>query len=130
MTVKKISLFLFLFVLSGIEINIKAAISDDTPRIKQNNQRRVSRYEAMYEKFLKQVDDNKHEYAQARALCKQVGNCDDCPRFQKANAEKENYEEKIQLIEDVNQLHAKLRASGLKNGFNRQRTIRKIINGW
>jgi hypothetical protein len=130
MIVKKISLFLLLFIFSGIEMNIKAEILDDTPRTKQHERRRISRYGAMYEKFLQQVDDNKHEYAQARELCEQVGNCDDCPRFQKADAEKEDYEEKVQLIEYVNQLHAKLRESGLENGFDRQRTIRKIIYGW
>ena len=130
MIVKKNIIFLLLFVFSGIEMNIKAVILDGTSNTKQSKRRRLSAYEAMYEKFLKQVDDNKHEYAQAREQCEQVGNCDDCPRFQKADAEKENYEEKVQLIKDVNQLHAKLRASGLENGFDRQRTIRKIINGW
>jgi len=155
MMVKKMSLFLFLFVVSIVEMNIQAAETPHTKRrerrdlkrpwppdpkrkegrnrkkndLERDRRRVVFQFEAMYEKFLKQVDENEEEHEQAQELCEKAGNCDECPRFQKADAEKNFYDKKVQLIEEVNQLHAELHESGIENGFDRQRTIRKIING-
>src|SRR5258708_17886184 len=146
MMVKKMSLFLLLFVVGCREIDIRASEAPCTeqkeqPDVKKTGgkktegrggkgreRRVVFQFEAMYEKFLKCVSENELEYTQARMLCEKVGNCDECPRFQKADEEKEFYDTKVQLIKEANRFHELLYRNGIENGFDRQRTIRKIVN--